>query len=106
MPGFNTVVLLFGLIALMWVVSKLIRIIPNNMVGIVERLWMGPSIPSGHTIATKKEIGFGANILRGGIHFFVPTMFNVHTVPLVTIPQGKIGYIYARDGEPLPPGQT
>src|SRR5262249_41325915 len=23
-----------------------------------------------------------------------------------TIPQGKIGYVYARDGEPLPPSQT
>src|SRR5262249_33728522 len=26
--------------------------------------------------------------------------------PLVTIPQGKIGYVYARDGESLPPSQT
>ena len=26
--------------------------------------------------------------------------------PLVTIPQGKIGYVYARDGKPLPPSQT
>ena len=25
----------------------------------------------------------------------------VHIAPLVTIPQGKIGYIFARDGEPL-----
>src|SRR5262249_22084400 len=25
---------------------------------------------------------------------------------LVTVPQGKIGYVYARDGEPLQPGQT
>src|SRR5262249_31759652 len=29
-----------------------------------------------------------------------------HKVPLVTVPQGKIGYVYARDGEPLPAGQT
>ena len=28
------------------------------------------------------------------------------SAPLVTIPQGKIGYVYARDGEPLPAGQT
>ena len=27
-------------------------------------------------------------------------------VPLVTVPQGKIGYVYARDGEPLGPSQT
>ena len=29
-----------------------------------------------------------------------------HRTPLVTISQGKIGYVYARDGEPLPPTQT
>ncbi len=27
-------------------------------------------------------------------------------MPLVTISQGKIGYVFARDGVPLPPGQT
>ena len=27
-------------------------------------------------------------------------------VPLVTVPQGQIGYVYARDGVPLPPSQT
>ena len=32
--------------------------------------------------------------------------YRIHKVPLVTIPQGKIGYVYARDGEPLPPSQT
>ena len=27
-------------------------------------------------------------------------------MPLVTIAQGKIGYVFARDGQPLPPTQT
>ena len=30
----------------------------------------------------------------------------MHKVRLVTISQGKIGYVYARDGEPLPSSQT
>jgi uncharacterized membrane protein YqiK len=33
-------------------------------------------------------------------------MYRVHVMPLVTITQGKIGYLFARDGVPLPPGQT
>src|SRR5262249_35177271 len=33
-------------------------------------------------------------------------IYRIHMVQLVTIPQGKIGYVYARDGEPLEPGQT
>ena len=32
--------------------------------------------------------------------------YRIHRVPLVTVPQGKIGYVYARDGEPLAPSQT
>jgi uncharacterized membrane protein YqiK len=30
----------------------------------------------------------------------------VHSTPLVTIPQGRIGYVFARDGQPLAPDQT
>ena len=30
----------------------------------------------------------------------------MHRANLVTIPQGQIGYVFARDGEPLPPTQT
>ena len=33
-------------------------------------------------------------------------MYRVHTVPLVTIAEGRIGYVYARDGQPLGPTQT
>jgi uncharacterized membrane protein YqiK len=44
--------------------------------------------------------------LRGGLHFLTPFQFTVHIAPLVTIPQGKIGYIFARDGQLLSPMQT
>jgi uncharacterized membrane protein YqiK len=44
--------------------------------------------------------------LRGGLHYLLPIQYAVHIVPLVTIPQGKIGYVFARDGQPLPPSQT
>lgn len=33
-------------------------------------------------------------------------MYRVHTSPLVTIPQGQIAYVFARDGQPLQPTQT
>src|SRR5262249_42537385 len=48
-----------------------------------------------------------AEVLRGGLHFGLwRWQFRIHKVPLVTVPQGKIGYVYARDGEPLLPSQT
>src|SRR5690606_11113428 len=35
------------------------------------------------------------------LHYLMPIQYQVHVVPLVTIPQGKIGYVCARDGQPL-----
>lgn len=35
-----------------------------------------------------------------------PFQYRVHVVPLVTIPQGKIGYVFARDGRMLAPVQA
>ncbi len=44
--------------------------------------------------------------MRGGYHFFVPFQYRIHAQPLVTIPQGQVGYVFARDGAPLGPTQT
>ena len=84
------------------------RYIPNNRVGIVEKLWSPRgSVPEGRIIALDGEAGFQADLLRGGLHFgYWRWQYRIHKVPLVTVPQGKIGYVYARDGEPLPPSQT
>jgi len=85
-----------------------VRYIPNQRVGVVEKLWSkGGSIREGGIIALHGEAGFQADLLRGGIHFGLwRWQYRVHKVSLVTVPQGKIGYVYARDGEPLPPSQT
>ena len=43
----------------------------------------------------------------GGLHYGLwRWQYRIHKVSLVTVPQGKIGYVYARDGEPLTPSQT
>ncbi len=83
-------------------VSGVIRYIPNNRLGVLEKMWSGTgSIESG-LIALKSEAGFPPDVLRGGFHVFMPFQYRVHPVPLVTIPQGQIGYVFARDGAPSP----
>ncbi len=85
-----------------------LRYIPNNYVGIVEKLWSAKgSVPEGCIIALGGEAGFQADLLRGGVHFGLwRWQYRIHKVRLVTVSHGKIGYVYARDGEPLPPSQT
>jgi len=85
-----------------------LRYIANNRVGIVEKLWsMKGSVPEGRIIALDGEAGFQSEVIRGGLHFGLwRWQYRIHKVPLVSVPQGKIGYVYARDGEALLPSQT
>src|SRR5882724_2448180 len=81
-----------GLAVILLIVnSGVIRYIPNERIGVLEKLWsFNGSVKSGF-IALKGEAGFEADVLRGGLHFFFPFHYRVHAVPLVTIPQGQIG---------------
>ena len=107
MPGLLTFLLIvIGVLLLLVFVSGFLRYIPNNRVGIVEKLVSGRGSVKSGFIALKGEAGFQPDVLRGGWHLFIPFQYRIHSVPLVTIPQGKIGYIFARDGQPLQPAQS
>jgi len=98
--------IVIGVILLVVFMSGFLRYIPNNKVGIVEKLVSGRGSVKSGFIALKGEAGFQPDVLRGGWHLFIPFQYRIHSVPLVTIPQGKIGYIFARDGLPLQPAQS
>jgi len=95
-----------GFFVLVWLIG--VRYIPHNRVGVIEKYWsLAGSMKHGGIIALSGEAGFQADILRGGLHFWLfPWQYAVHRVPLVMIAESKIGYVYARDGEPLAPTQT
>lgn len=98
-----------GLLLLPEIVAWLaLRYISNDYVGIVEKLWSpSGSVPEGQIMALRGEAGYQASLLRGGVHIGLwRWQYAVHKVRLVTISEGKIGYVYARDGQPLPSSQT
>lgn len=84
------------------------RWIPNDRIGVVEKWWsLAGSVPEGRILALGSEAGYRSDVLRGGLHFgYWRWQYAIHSVPLVTIPEGRIGYVFARDGVPLPPAQT
>jgi len=94
------------MLILLWLLG--VRYIPHNRVGVVEKLWsLRGSLEGGRLIALAGEAGFQAEILRGGLHvLYFPWQYRLHKVPLVVVSEGKIAYVYARDGRPLPPTQT
>lgn len=83
-----------------------VRFIPNNRIGLVEKRFAGKGSVKSGLIALHGEAGYQPNVLRGGLHWLMPIQYVVHMMPLVTITQGKIGYIFARDGKPLDPTQV
>ena len=86
--------------------GRFLRYIPNNRVGVVEKLFsMNGSVRAG-IIALGGEAGYQPWVLRGGWHLMKPFIYRIHKVPLVTIPQGSLGYVFARDGKPLAPEQA
>ncbi|RYD30803.1 MAG: hypothetical protein EOP86_19245 [Verrucomicrobiaceae bacterium] len=95
----------------LWLIIHLIlgvRYIPHSRVGIVEKLWSKRgSLEEGRIIALNGEAGIQAVPLRGGLHFGYPMwQYSINHVPLVTIGEGRLGYVYARDGGALQPVQT
>jgi uncharacterized membrane protein YqiK len=107
-------ILLYGALTMAVVVALLfhcwlvVRYIPNNKVGIVEKLWSAKgSLGEGEIVALNGEAGFQPHVLRGGLHFGSwRWQYAVHKRPLITIKQGKLGYVFARAGEALGPSQT
>ena len=99
MPNNILVPLIVGVLVVLVLLSGE-RFIPNNRIGIVEKRFGRRSLKSGF-IALNGEAGYQPNVLRGGLHFLMPFQYRVLISPLVTIAQGKIGYVFARDGEPL-----
>jgi uncharacterized membrane protein YqiK len=93
-----------GILGALFLLS--IRYIPNNRVGVIEKLFSFKGSLKSGLIAINGEAGFQPNILRGGWHFLFILQYKIHTMPLVTIPQGKIGYVFSRDGIPLPSTQA
>jgi uncharacterized membrane protein YqiK len=105
MPLVTVAALVLGFLLLIVIFRSLVYI-PNNRVGILEKLISGKGSVRSGLIALEGEAGFQPDVLRGGWHFLKPFQYRIHRMPLVTIPQGEIGYVFARDGQTLPPTQT
>ncbi len=102
----GTAAVLVVFIFALFVASRCVRYVGNNRVAIVEKLWSGAGSITDGLIALRGEAGFQPDVLRGGYHFFFPFQYRIHSQSLVTIPQGQVGYVFARDGAPLGPTQT
>ncbi|HEY2801016.1 MAG TPA: SPFH domain-containing protein, partial [Chthoniobacterales bacterium] len=99
-----------ALVSLLFCLPRILGVvyIPHTQVGIIEKIWSSKgSLCDGQIIARNGEAGLQARFLRGGIHFgLYPWQYRIHKESLVSVAEGKMAYVYARDGVPLEPIQT
>ncbi|MET3521498.1 hypothetical protein ABID25_003337 [Mesorhizobium abyssinicae] len=65
--------------------SGVVRYIPNDRLGILEKLWSFRGSVSNGFIALNREAGYQPEVVRGGLHFFMPFQYSIHRANLVTI---------------------
>ncbi|MEI6580440.1 MAG: flotillin family protein, partial [Eubacteriales bacterium] len=110
MSGFLAFVFygVIGLALLYLLIFKVLglRVIASSEVAVMEKWWSMKGSLKDAIIALNGEAGFSPDLLRGGIHFKSVFMYKIHKYPLITIPQGQIAYVFAKDGTPLAPSQT
>lgn len=97
-----------GLVLFYLFVFKILglRVINSDEVAVVEKWWSLKGSLKNSIIALGGEAGYSPDLLRGGIHFKSVLMYKIYKYPLITVPQGQIAYVFARDGKPLAPIQT
>ncbi|MBL9217034.1 MAG: hypothetical protein JNG82_00990 [Opitutaceae bacterium] len=96
------VVLAFSLFGFGLVVGSSV-VIDQDEVGIVHKQFFGKPLPTGQIIAREGEMGPQAEILGPGWHFgFYPFTYSVRIDRVITVPSGQVGFVTARDGQPLP----
>lgn len=107
-PGIIAAVAVGALLFLYLLIFKILglRVIDSDQVAVVEKWWSVKGSLKDSIIALHGEAGYGPDLLRGGMHFKSALMYKIHKYPLITIPQGQIAYLFARDGNPLSPTQT
>lgn len=106
--GLLLLFIVMGIVVLYLLIFKVLglRVIHNDEVAVIEKWWSTKGSLKNSIIALNGEAGYGPDLLRGGMHFKSALMYKIHRYPLITVPQGQIAYLFARDGQPLEPSQT
>ena len=93
----------FGVIALFFIFSTSFVIVDADKVGHLKRIYFGKTMAPGQIIAFEGQKGPLARLLPPGFHFklFLNVLYDVEELPILEIPEGKYGYVVAKDGLPL-----
>jgi uncharacterized membrane protein YqiK len=86
-------------------------IVPQDSIGVVNKKFVifgsNRTLPDGAIIALKGEAGFQADTLAPGLHFLLwPWQYEITRQKFISIEEGAVGVVEARDGKPLAGGHV
>jgi len=82
-----------------------IAIVGGTQIAVLERRWLGRTMPEGRVVAMKSEVGMQARILGPGLHLLVPFLYRIEKSPMVSIAENEVGIVDSIDGKPVEPGR-
>jgi len=85
------------------ILSTSFTIIPSDKVGHMNRVYFAKNMKSGQVIALSGQKGPQAEILPPGLQFriMLNILYDIEKLDMVEVPDGKYGYLIAKDGIPL-----
>ncbi|MCX5795923.1 MAG: SPFH domain-containing protein [Elusimicrobia bacterium] len=93
-----------AIILTLWFAYNSIVVVGGTQVAVLERRWLGRSMPDGRVVAMADEVGIQARILGPGLHFLIPFLYRTEKHPMFVVGENEVGLIESIDGSPVPPG--
>jgi regulator of protease activity HflC (stomatin/prohibitin superfamily) len=81
-----------------------IVIVNGVQIAVLERRWLGKSIPEGRVVAMSNEVGIQARSLGPGLHVLIPFLYRVTKSSLMVIGESEVGLVDSIDGQPIATG--
>jgi hypothetical protein len=95
------------IVAVFFLLTTSYVIIDADKVGHLKKIYLGKPMGPGQIIALDGQKGPQAKILPPGFKFklLLKVLYDVEELRVVEVPEGKYGYVLAKDGAPLRQGQ-
>ncbi|MEQ1918251.1 MAG: SPFH domain-containing protein [Elusimicrobiota bacterium] len=82
-----------------------IVIVGGTQLAVLERRWLGSSLPEGRVVAMANQVGIQARILGPGLHLLIPFLYRTEKAQMTVVAENEVGLIESIDGAPVPPGR-
>lgn len=109
---FAAVILMAALLGYkLWLRLFGVVMIPEDSIGVVNKKFVtvgkNRTLPDGTLVALNGEAGIQADPLAPGVHFWLwPWQYQISIQKFITVAEGHVGIVEARDGKPLESGRV